>query len=117
MSKLTTLYVGKMDRSCPHGYHPTPQFKRAGYLSLNGEWDFALNESGICSEYNEKILVPFCPESSLSGIERAVLPSHFMHYRKVFTIPEGFGERTVLHFGAVDQTSEVYLNGTLLGRN
>ena len=117
MSKLTTLYVGKMDRSCPHGYHPTPQFKRAGYLSLNGEWDFALNESEVCSEYNEKILVPFCPESSLSGIERAVLPSHFMHYRKVFTIPEGFGERTVLHFGAVDQTSEVYLNGTLLGRN
>ena len=117
MSKLTTQYVQKMDRSCPHGYHPTPQFKRNGYLSLNGEWDFALNESGICSEYSEKILVPFCPESSLSGIEKAVLPSHFMHYRKMFTIPEGFGERIVLHFGAVDQTSEVYLNGKLLGRN
>ncbi|MBQ7343214.1 MAG: glycoside hydrolase family 2 [Clostridia bacterium] len=117
MSKLTTPYVDKMDRACPHGYHPTPQFKRQGYLSLNGEWDFCLNESEECSEYSEKILVPFCPESPLSGIERAVLPCHFMHYRKVFTIPEGFGERTVLHFGAVDQTSQVYLNGRLLGRN
>ena len=117
MSKLTTPYVERMDRGCPHGYHPTPQFMRSGYLSLNGEWDFCLNESAVCSEYNEKILVPFCPESSLSGIERAVLPCNYMHYRKTFTVPEGFGERIVLHFGAVDQTSEIMLNGVLLGKN
>ena len=117
MAKLYTPYAPKMDRSCPHAYHPTPQFKREGYISLNGEWDFCMNESEVCSGYNEKILVPFCPESSLSGIERAILPHHYMHYRRTFTLPDGFGERVVLHFGAVDQTSEVYLNGRLLGKN
>ncbi len=118
MAKLTTPYVEKMDRACPHAYHPTPQFKRAGYLSLNGEWDFVLTESDTPAEYNGKILVPFCPESPLSGIERAVLPCHVMHYRRLFTLPESFaGKRVVLHFGAVDQTCSVTLNGRTLGEN
>lgn len=118
MSKLITPYIEKMDRSCPHAYHPTPQFKRSGYLSLNGEWDFALTEGDYAFCYNEKILVPFCPESPLSGIERSVLPSHVMHYRKLFTLPIGFSDRRIfLHFGAVDQTCSVSLNGTVIGKN
>ena len=116
MSKLITPYIDKLDRACPHKYHPTPQFQRAEYTLLNGEWDFCLNESQYCSEYNEKILVPFCPESSLSGVEKQVLPHHFMHYSKVFTLPESFkGKRVFLHFGAVDQTCTVYINGIELG--
>ena len=118
MSKLTTPYAKKTDRACPHSYHPTPQLKREGYVSLNGEWDFALTESYDAPEYNEKILVPFCPESPLSGIERAVLPKHVMHYRKSFILPEEFKEkRVVLHFGAVDQVCTVSLNGKAIGSN
>lgn len=116
MPKLTTPYIKDMDAACPHAYHPTPQFKRGDFLSLNGEWDFALNESAEVKAYDKKIIVPFCPESAASGLEISVMPEHFMHYRKRFNKPEGFkGERVFLHFGAVDQTCEVALNGVLLG--
>ena len=107
-----------MDKACPHAYHPTPQLKRPGYLCLNGEWDFLISKSENAGELTEKILVPFPPESKLSGIEKAVLPEDLMHYRRVFTLPEDFaGKRVFLHFGAVDQTCTVYLNGTVLGKN
>ena len=116
MAKLTTPYIEKMDKACPHAYHPTPQFKRADYISLNGEWDFAQTTDGEIPGYNEKILVPFPPESYASGIERAVLPEHTLHYRRLFVIPDSFaGKRIFLHFGAVDQTCTVYLNGEELG--
>ena len=118
MIKLTTPYQEKMDRACPHAYHPTPQLKRPGYLCLNGEWDFALTKSESTDELGEKILIPFPPESALSGIERAVMPDDFMHYRRSFTLPDDFkGKRAYLHFGAVDQTCKVYLNGALLGEH
>ena len=105
-----------MDRVTPHNYHPDPSFKRDDYLILNGEWDFALTTDERCEIYPEKILIPFAPESTLSGICRAVLPCHYMHYRRSFTIPENFsGKRIILHFGAVDQTCEVCVNGSLVG--
>ena len=116
MAKLTTPYVSKMDKACPHDYHPTPQLKRADYLLLNGEWDFCLSDSEHTLGYPEKILVPFPPESALSGIERSVSPDSYMHYRKRFNAPKGFkSDRVFLHFGAVDQTCTVHLNGTFLG--
>ena len=74
MARLTTPYEKKMDKACPHAYHPTPQLKRPGYLCLNGEWDFLISKSENAGELTEKILVPFPPESKLSGIEKAVLP-------------------------------------------
>ena len=117
MHKLFTPYEEKMDTVCPHAYHPTPQFRRDEYLSLNGEWDFALSASESAVDYTEKILVPFPPESRLSGVERAVLPEHFMHYKRIFRLPDNFGERVFLHFGAVDQLCSVCLNGVLLGEH
>ena len=79
MSRLTTPYIDMMDNDCPHSYHPTPQFKREDYLCLNGKWDFCQKTEEVAGEYNDKILVPFPPESQLSGIERAVLPEHYLH--------------------------------------
>ena len=118
MSKLTTPYVEKMDRACPHSYHPTPQFKRDGYLCLNGEWDFCQSICENVTDLKEKILVPFPPESSLSGIERTVMPEDYLHYRRRFTLPDEFnGKRVFLHFGAVDQTVTVFHNGTKLGEH
>ena len=118
MAKLTTPYTEKMDRSCPHAYHPTPQFKRAGYLCLNGEWDFLVSKSEERDGFTEKILVPFPPESQLSGIERVILPEDHVHYRRFFKTPEDFADKKVfLHFGAVDQTCKVYINGCLIGEN
>ena len=116
MTKLITPYVEKMDRRCPHEYHPTPQLMRKDYAVLNGEWDFALTLEESTQNYPKKILVPFPPESVASGIEESVLPEHYMHYRKSFKMPESFeGKRIFLHFGAVDQSCTVYVNGTKLG--
>ena len=118
MAKLTTPYVEKMDLSCPHSYHPTPQLKRPGYLCLNGEWDFVKTKSEQVERFDRRILVPFPPESALSGIEEAVLPGDHIHYKRSFSLPEEFsGKRVYLHFGAVDQTCKVYLDGALLGEH
>ena len=115
---LTTPYEEKMDKNIPHGYYPRPSLRRDSYLCLNGEWDFEINDSSYKAEYKEKILVPFPPESKLSGIERIVGENEYMHYKKSFTLPEGFNKgRVILHFGAVDTVCEVRLGDTVLGRH
>ena len=112
---LTTPYEAKMNRTLPHGEYPRPLLKRDSYLSLNGEWDFAYSVSEP-NAYSEKILVPFCPESRLSGIGRGHTDEESLYYRRSFTIPEGFkNDRIILHFGAVDQVCEVFINSISTG--
>ncbi len=96
--------------------YPRPMLVRDSYLNLNGEWDCCINHEKTTDTYEEKILVPFSPETLLSGVGKIVQPGDFLHYRKVFRLPEGFlKKRLLLHFGAVDQECEVFLNGILVG--
>lgn len=107
----------------PRPEYPRPQMVRDGFVNLNGEWDFEFDfgmsgrerkmfENG---EFSKKITVPFCPESKLSGIEY----KDFMNavwYRRNFTVPADWkGDRTILHFGAVDYYCEVYINSQKVG--
>ena len=88
--------------------YPRPMLKRDSYYSLNGEW--TLN--------NNQIIVPFPPQSKLSQYHNEVEEN--LHYHKTFTLPNHFykdNERVILHFGAVDQICDVYLNNQLLGHN
>ena len=118
MPTLTTRYMEKADFSNPHSYHPTPQFKREAYLSLNGKWDFAISKSENTPIFHDKITVPFCPESPASGLGITIKPGDVMHYRTYFTLPENMcKDKTLLHFGAIDQHAKVYLNGKLIGEN
>ena len=90
--------------------YPRPGMVRNSYLNLNGYWDYAITGSGILPEHYEgKILVPFSPEAPLSGVNRQLKPDDFLHYRRIFTAEKN-GSRWLLHFGAVDQSCEVYLN-------
>ncbi|MBO5212140.1 MAG: beta-galactosidase [Clostridia bacterium] len=103
----------------PRPEHPNPQFERKSWLNLNGEWYFEedTGESGIDrkfyerEELNSKITVPFCPESELSGIGK----KDFMRcvwYIKRFTVPSEYKDKNViLHFGAIDYESLIYING------
>ena len=117
--KLVNLLTpeGERLKNQPAGFipwkiYPRPRLKRASFLCLNGEWDLYVGTS----EKSEKILVPFPPESILSGIGRTMPKGEKLCYRRSFSLPEGFKKsRTILHFGAVDQTAEVYLNGVFLG--
>ena len=94
--------------------YPRPQMRRNGYVNLNGWWDFAVAKES--PTYDRKILVPFCPESRLSGVEQ-----HFegkLYYRRRFSLPEGFRkDKVLLHIGAADQTAEIYVNQKRIGGN
>ena len=94
----------------PWNEYPRPQFRRESFFCLNGYWRFAIN-GGDAGE----ILVPYPPESALSGA-KALVPGDQMTYEREFTLPEGFRkDRVLLHFGAVDQECTVYLNDVELG--
>ncbi len=92
--------------------YPRPQMKRDDFEILNGWWDCTFTKSRTMPEqYDQKILVPYSPESYLSGVGRTLLPDEFLHYRRTFQIESiRPGMRLLLHFGAVDESAEVYLN-------
>ncbi len=92
--------------------YPRPGMKRDGYEILNGYWDYAITASSeFPKEYDGRILVPFSPESMLSGVNRVLMPDMFLHYKREFSLNrEESGKRLLLHFGAVDQSCIVYVN-------
>ena len=108
-----------MNTSIPRPEHPNPIWERDGFVNLNGSWefDFDFGRSALdrrLYESDEKlpleIVVPFCPESRLSGIAH----TDFINcccYRRKFEIPaDKLDGRIVLHFGAVDYKATVYVN-------
>ena len=110
---LNDLYTlqGENISCTPWQEYPRPQLKRDSYVNLNGLWDFAIGSE----EYTQQILVPFCPESPLSGIHTNITPGSWLYYRRSFTLPEGFRKgKVLLHMGAADQTAKIYVNQKLL---
>ena len=113
MIQLTTPFIEGMNRELPWNEYPRPSMVRDSFLCLNGQWDFHISNDDKPEDFGEKILVPFPPESMISGIGRSTEYKN-LHYRRYFTLPEGFlpeGYRAILHFGAVDQIADVYING------
>ncbi|MHC4915283.1 MAG: glycoside hydrolase family 2 protein [Planctomycetota bacterium] len=108
----------------PRGEYPRPQFRREDWLCLNGRWEFEVDagDSGLERGLLERglageILVPFCPESELSGVGR----TDFMNavwYRREVEVPAAWrGRRVLLNFGAVDYDATVWVNGREVGRH
>ena len=95
----------------PHNYHPTPNFKRDSFINLNGEWNFNVFKNGK-EDYNGKIIVPFPPESELSGVKRTTTENDLLVYKRTFTVKSD--KRLLLHFGAVDNECAVLINGKSL---
>ncbi len=113
---LFTKYANRMNKECPHEYYPRPQLERDSYICLNGEWDFEIRGKNGDAEYSGKILVPFAPESALSGVGRIIGADELMHYHRTVKLPEGFKKNKVLlHFGAIDQEATVYVGGEQVG--
>ena len=114
---LQELYTARGEnlRGTPWTVYPRPQMKRDSYLNLNGEWEFSVKNP----EFTGKtILVPFCPESLLSGIHEHFEEGVPLWYRRSFALPEGFHRgRVLLHIGAADQIADVSVNGRKVGHH
>lgn len=116
---MLTRHGEKLDKAHPLPEYPRPQLLRDSYLNLNGVWRYAITrEAAPPEEWDGGIVVPYCPESLLSGVLRAVGPEDVLWYRRHFSLPPGFmKDHLLLHFGAVDQTCTVWLNGRQAGRH
>ena len=104
--------------------HPKPQFFRENWVNLNGKWQFDIDKSnsGVARQlyhpdaaYADVIEVPFCPESSLSGIGHTDFLNSVWYKREVNLTVENLSGRVILHFGAVDYKATVYVNGKECG--
>ncbi|HOJ69735.1 MAG TPA: hypothetical protein PLH06_13140, partial [Candidatus Hydrogenedentes bacterium] len=108
IAMMLTLAGNAVADAVPRPKYPRPDMERAQWLSLNGPWEFAETDDDNLvlveesANYPDRIIVPFCRESSLSGLNR----KHFVRnvwYRRTFEVPADWsGRRVLLHIGACD---------------
>ena len=109
---MNTPWTDTVDPGKPLPEYPRPQMARHGWINLNGPWEYAINDSTrFPKSFDGQIIVPFSPETRLSGVNRALKSGEYLWYRRELALPEEFyGKRIILHFGAVDQTAAVWVN-------
>ena len=123
MEQLYTRWGKELDPDHVLAEYPRPLMVRDSYENLNGCWDYAFTkEFRMPEEYDGKILVPFSPESALSGVSRQLQPDEYLWYRRSFILTgwagrRAEGHRLIVHFGAVDQACVVYVNGKKVVRH
>ena len=112
---MQRLYTkeGKTLPEIPWNVYPRPQMVREDWLCLNGRWELEIHKSGTspAETRSVQIIVPFCPESLLSGVNVSPEPGDVLLYRREFSLPEKWkGKRVLLHFGAVNRDTVVLVN-------
>lgn len=115
---MLTPWGEALDREHPLPEYPRPQLRRNSYLNLNGIWEYAITKTAEKpAAMQGEIVVPFSPETPLSGVGHILQPDEYLWCRRSVTLPEGFfrGGRLLLHFGAVDQRCTVWVNGQEAG--
>lgn len=109
---LTTEFSKEINTNEVLQEYPRPNLVRDSYYNLNGLWNYAFTtDENLPSAWDGKILVPFAPESSLSGVNRKLKPEEYLWYQTSFPTPSDLGDRhLILHFGAVDQQATIFIN-------
>ena len=121
-SKLITILTKwgeTLDKNNILKEYPRPQFVRDSYLNLNGEWDYSLIKHNKKPKYKGKIVVPFSIESPLSGVSKKTLNTGMsLWYKKIVDLTKIKNKgRFLLHFGAVDQFTEIFINDKKIGEH
>ena len=116
---IRTRWAQEVNPLNPLPEYPRPQLVRDQWQSLNGLWDYAIGpkEGERPAAFDGQILVPFCVESSLSGVGKTVTADDALWYRTSFTVPRGWKDRVILHFDAVDWDATVWVNGNQVCRH
>jgi len=115
---LMTRWAAQVSPERVHPEYPRPQMVRQDWLNLNGLWDYAIRpkDEKQPEKFDGQILVPFAVESALSGVMKAVGEEKRLWYQRRFSIPSRWqGKRILLHFGAVDWDTTVWVNGKEVG--
>ena len=115
--RIRTPWAEQVNPAAPLPEYPRPLMQRDEWMNLNGLWDYAVLPVGATYQQADgQILVPFCIESSMSGVGRTVGKDNNLWYRRSFTLPKSWrGQRVLLHFGAVDWQADIWVNGIKAG--
>jgi beta-galactosidase/beta-glucuronidase len=116
--KIKTKWAESIDTKNVLPEYPRPIMERADWSNLNGLWEYAILPVGQAEpqRFDGQILVPFAVESSLSGVQKELGAKNELWYKRTFTVPSGWkGKNILLHFGAVDWKTEIFLNDILIG--
>lgn len=112
---LKTEFESELNITWEHE-HPDPQMRRDNWISLCGAWHLAVRDKNDVSTELGTVIVPYPPESRISGICRQLQKNEKYIYQRTFSLPGHFdNKRIILHFEAVDQIAQVYLNNDYLG--
>jgi beta-galactosidase/beta-glucuronidase len=114
-----------IDTGTPRPEHPRPQFERPDWINLNGPWTYAFDPGKTGSEkdwqrstgFDAAIVVPFCPESRLSGVGYTDFIEVLWYHRRIEIPGTWLGKQIRLHFGGVDWECEAYVDGQSAGRH
>lgn len=116
--KIKTDWANKIDVNNVLPEYPRPIMERSDWQNLNGLWEYAILPLGQTepARFDGKILVPFAVESSLSGVQKELGKEKELWYKRTFSVPSNWrGKQILLHFGAVDWKTEVFLNDVKIG--
>ncbi len=116
--KIKTSWAAQLDPQNVLSEYPRPIMEREQWCNLNGLWDYAIRSRDAAEpeNFDGEILVPFAVESSLSGVQKDVGRERELWYRRTFLVPEEWrGKNVLLHFGAVDWRTEVFVNDVKVG--
>jgi len=116
--KIKTDWAHKIDPNNVLPEYPRPIMERTDWVNLNGLWDYSILPMGENEpqQFDGKILVPFAVESSLSGVQKDLGKDNELWYKRTFNVPSSWKNKTILlHFGAVDWKTEIYLNDIKIG--
>lgn len=116
--KIKTRWANEVTPDHVLPEYPRPLMTREAWQNLNGLWNYAITpkDGKQPQAYEGEILVPFCIESSLSGVQKTVGADKALWYERTFTVPKAWkGQRVLLHFGAVDWQTDVWVNDIKVG--